>query len=69
MFLPLNRVKAIENFPDFLRGFPSSEIPGLVVRFSNIKELAQCGDRPEKTESVRVALATALTHLANIIRT
>ncbi|XP_022646182.1 uncharacterized protein LOC111266779 isoform X2 [Varroa jacobsoni] len=61
------KVKAIENFPDFLRGFPSSEIPGLVVRFSNIKELAQCGDRPEKTESVRVALATALTHLANII--
>ncbi|OQR75834.1 serine/threonine-protein phosphatase 2A regulatory subunit pppA-like [Tropilaelaps mercedesae] len=61
------KVKAIENFAEFLRGFPDHEIPGLVNRFQCIKELAQPGDRPEKTENVRVALATTLTHLALIV--
>lgn len=59
----------MENFADFLRGFPESDVPGLVARFQCIKELVQPGDRPEKTEGVRVALATTLTHLALIVRT
>lgn len=64
----IDRVKALENIPEFMRKFPACEIPDLVRRLQNMRELSGIGEKPEKTEPVRIALATAVTQLATIVR-
>lgn len=64
----LFRVKTIEILPEFMKGFPEDDIPELVVRFQHLRDLVRCGDNPEKAEEVRMALATAISLLAGIVR-
>ncbi|XP_028968224.1 serine/threonine-protein phosphatase 2A 65 kDa regulatory subunit A alpha isoform-like [Galendromus occidentalis] len=61
------KVKAVENLPEFMRGFPADDIPGLVGRLRNLKELVNSGEKPEKTEDIRIALARTVTQLASIV--
>ena len=51
-----------------MKNFPPEDIPRLVRRFQALKGLAPYADKPDKAEAVKIALATAVTELATVIR-